>query len=301
MTTGNESLGKKSGIILKPLRFTTPYSTVLEKHTGPERIPYVTLLDTREWGMKRDIIIKRDGGVCTRCKGERKNEKGGIFSLEVHHTYYVKNTLPWNYDDESLITLCTYCHTEAHNLGKILTYDVKPFYKSEPVIQEPIPVKVRDYYQESQNDEASKIVVYFCLAIFVIILVVGMVESCSSGRYKSQSVVDSTQRVDSSANKVDVGKFSEKFLGYSSYNEDFQFTQPFHKVECEFFFSKTHVKYIEGGKIKKFKIIRHLNLSPTQIYYLRDGNRNIMLYRGDKMVTLDRGVGKIKLFVLPKE
>lgn len=31
-------------------------------------------------------------------------------SLHVHHTYYRKNTEPWDYPDEALVTLCEACH-----------------------------------------------------------------------------------------------------------------------------------------------------------------------------------------------
>lgn len=35
-------------------------------------------------------------------------------SLQAHHQYYVWNTLPWNYPDSCLQTLCDSCHTSVH-------------------------------------------------------------------------------------------------------------------------------------------------------------------------------------------
>lgn len=45
--------------------------------------------------------------------------------LHVHHTYYINNHLPWDYDDESLITLCSDCHQTLHNENNIPVYEDK--------------------------------------------------------------------------------------------------------------------------------------------------------------------------------
>lgn len=42
--------------------------------------------------------------------------------LHVHHTYYIKNTLPWNYPDESLISLCVSCHQNVHENDIVPVY-----------------------------------------------------------------------------------------------------------------------------------------------------------------------------------
>lgn len=46
--------------------------------------------------------IKRRDKVCQMC-GEEKD-------LQVHHTYYDKFLMAWEYDDMYLITLCKECH-----------------------------------------------------------------------------------------------------------------------------------------------------------------------------------------------
>lgn len=43
--------------------------------------------------------------------------------LHVHHNYYQKGRLPWEYPDEALITLCWYCHEELHANEKVPYYD----------------------------------------------------------------------------------------------------------------------------------------------------------------------------------
>ena len=39
------------------------------------------------------------------------------YHLEIHHKYYIHSSLPWNYNDEALITLCNWCHRETHETG----------------------------------------------------------------------------------------------------------------------------------------------------------------------------------------
>lgn len=42
--------------------------------------------------------------------------------IHVHHTYYVLNNLPWEYDIGSLITLCSDCHKAIHKNEIIYVY-----------------------------------------------------------------------------------------------------------------------------------------------------------------------------------
>lgn len=70
-------------------------------------IYYGEILMCFEWGFKRLKILLRDG---YRCKCGKT-----AFSNHVHHTYYVKNRLSWDIDDEALETLCVKCHEDVHN------------------------------------------------------------------------------------------------------------------------------------------------------------------------------------------
>jgi hypothetical protein len=68
---------------------------------------YENHLKDSRWRLKRKVIVERDGGKCIKC-GSRK-------TLQVHHTYYYSQTTePWQYPDDSLITLCKVCHEEYH-------------------------------------------------------------------------------------------------------------------------------------------------------------------------------------------
>ena len=62
---------------------------------------YSEKLKDPRWQGKRLEIIKRDGNKCVFC--------GETNKLEVHHGYYETGLEPWEYDDETLHTLCNEC------------------------------------------------------------------------------------------------------------------------------------------------------------------------------------------------
>lgn len=43
--------------------------------------------------------------------------------LQVHHTYYSLDKLPWEYENKSLITLCSSCHLDFHLNNTVPVYD----------------------------------------------------------------------------------------------------------------------------------------------------------------------------------
>jgi 5-methylcytosine-specific restriction endonuclease McrA len=63
---------------------------------------YQKLLDPR-WQKKRLEILSRDDFQCQQC-GDSKA------TLHVHHGYYERGLDPWEYDDDTLHTLCETCH-----------------------------------------------------------------------------------------------------------------------------------------------------------------------------------------------
>jgi hypothetical protein len=98
------------------------------KFEAVERIPYRDLLNTEEWKAKRQIIIQRDGYCCTKCGKTKSNNYAELLEqctlLHVHHQYYIKNHLPWEYDDSALITLCNWCHWKLHESTKVAVYEL---------------------------------------------------------------------------------------------------------------------------------------------------------------------------------
>lgn len=67
---------------------------------------YSDLLRDPRWQRKRLEIMQRDDFTCLEC-GDRTT------TLNVHHTYYAKGRKPWEYENESLRTLCETCHADV--------------------------------------------------------------------------------------------------------------------------------------------------------------------------------------------
>lgn len=42
--------------------------------------------------------------------------------LHVHHKFYIENKLPWEYENDSLITLCNWCHWDLHEKTNVPIY-----------------------------------------------------------------------------------------------------------------------------------------------------------------------------------
>jgi hypothetical protein len=74
---------------------------------------YFAKLKDPRWQRKRLEILERDGWQCNRC-GETAT------ALNVHHRYYLKNRDPWDYEDDSLVSLCDPCHKNAEVLRQEL-------------------------------------------------------------------------------------------------------------------------------------------------------------------------------------
>lgn len=68
---------------------------------------YTEQLLTLEWLTKKTKVLIRDKYKCTCCK-KRDCE------LHVHHIYYIKDHLAWQYPHNAFITLCKDCHKKWH-------------------------------------------------------------------------------------------------------------------------------------------------------------------------------------------
>lgn len=65
------------------------------------------------WEKKRIEIYRRDYWHCRKCGNTN-------IKLEAHHLYYQRDLMLWEYDNDSLVTLCTKCHNDIHdNLKKL--------------------------------------------------------------------------------------------------------------------------------------------------------------------------------------
>lgn len=88
----------------------------LLKNTDINRINYRSLLKCFEWQFKRFKILVRDNYQCVDCNAVSDK-------LHVHHTYYLKDSTPWEIDDSALISLCRQCHYKRHQLESIKVYN----------------------------------------------------------------------------------------------------------------------------------------------------------------------------------
>lgn len=60
-----------------------------------------------EWQRKRLEVMEDRDFTCEQCGTTEK-------TLNVHHTFYLKNRKPWEYPSESLRCLCEECHQLRH-------------------------------------------------------------------------------------------------------------------------------------------------------------------------------------------
>ena len=67
---------------------------------------YGKLLKDPRWQRKRLEIMQRDNFACVLC-GDTES------TLHVHHGYYKAGKKPWEYPDNTLMTLCEQCHEEV--------------------------------------------------------------------------------------------------------------------------------------------------------------------------------------------
>lgn len=66
------------------------------------------LLDPR-WQQMRLRVYERDNFSCRNCGSNHK-------TLHAHHVqYHPFADGPWDYDPDTIITLCADCHTDEHN------------------------------------------------------------------------------------------------------------------------------------------------------------------------------------------
>lgn len=82
------------------------------KEENEDNPTYSELLQRPEWKAKRQTILERDKFKCVIC--------GSTEHLHVHHKRYRidpktgNKVLPWEYDDDELVTLCSYHHRMIH-------------------------------------------------------------------------------------------------------------------------------------------------------------------------------------------
>lgn len=94
--------------ILKKLRrsFTEQVIKEIESHKRKEY--YNRLLDDKRWKEFRLKVMSERGNKCEYC--------GGTDILQIHHTFYIRGKMPWEYEINDMRVLCKKCHQRIHNI-----------------------------------------------------------------------------------------------------------------------------------------------------------------------------------------
>jgi 5-methylcytosine-specific restriction endonuclease McrA len=77
---------------------------------------YKEQLRDRRWQTKRTKILSRDKNECQNSNCKFRNDHSVL--VEVHHLYYLENTLAWDYPDDMLLSLCSRCHQNEQDRPK---------------------------------------------------------------------------------------------------------------------------------------------------------------------------------------
>lgn len=68
---------------------------------------YAEKLKSPLWQRKRLEILKEANFTCEECDSKER-------TLHVHHCYYEKGKMPWDYPPNALKCLCEDCHLDRH-------------------------------------------------------------------------------------------------------------------------------------------------------------------------------------------
>lgn len=63
------------------------------------------------WQKRRTEIMQLNNFMCENCGSAEK-------TLNIHHSYYKRGAMLWEYDDNELQCLCEICHKEEHAIDE---------------------------------------------------------------------------------------------------------------------------------------------------------------------------------------
>jgi hypothetical protein len=107
---------------------------------------YAEKLESPQWQRRRLEIYKLHDFTCQRCGNTQ-------MQLTVHHRYYIKGREPWEYPDAALITLCSVCHKEAHEMRDMLLISMCQF----PLEVEVLMREALDALADSMDDPNDRL------------------------------------------------------------------------------------------------------------------------------------------------
>ena len=99
---------KQQKLIRKKLRrsFTAQVLKEIDSHKHKEY--YKHLLKDKRWKEFRLKVLSERGSKCECC--------GGTDILQIHHTFYMRGKMPWEYDIKDMRVLFKKCHQRIHNI-----------------------------------------------------------------------------------------------------------------------------------------------------------------------------------------
>ncbi len=85
------------------------------------KMQYWQQLKDPRWQQKRLEILKRANFSCECCSDKPEGE-----ALEIHHKYYQKGLMAWEYPNNSLACFCHGCHESTAEYERVLLASISP-------------------------------------------------------------------------------------------------------------------------------------------------------------------------------
>lgn len=99
---------KQQKLIRRLLRRSFTAQEIKEIERRKRKEYYNRLLEDKRWKEFRLKVLSERGNKCECC--------GGTDVLQIHHTFYIRGKMPWEYDIKDMRVLCRTCHKRIHHL-----------------------------------------------------------------------------------------------------------------------------------------------------------------------------------------
>ena len=99
---------KQQKLIRRLLRRSFTAQEIKEIERRKRKEYYNRLLEDKRWKEFRLKVLSERGNKCEFC--------GGTDVLQIHHTFYIRGKMPWEYDIKDMRVLCKKCHQRIHNI-----------------------------------------------------------------------------------------------------------------------------------------------------------------------------------------
>ena len=99
---------KQQKLIRRLLRRSFTAQEIKEIERRKRKEYYNRLLEDKRWKEFRLKVLSERGNKCECC--------GGTDVLQIHHTFYIRGKMPWEYEINDMRVLCKRCHQRIHNI-----------------------------------------------------------------------------------------------------------------------------------------------------------------------------------------